>query len=137
MSPPATSGVPERFTAPGVHASIHALDSRVARVEEQTSHLPQLVSDMKEVKDGLATFKGYEAMIKHLIGKGVLLIIGAVGSAFGVAKATEPTPPIMTPAPSKSASTVRLEAIQAMAPGPDRDRELIKFIVETSPTGQR
>lgn len=130
MSPPATPGIPERYTPPGVHASIHALDARVARVETQTEHIPQLVLDMSEVKKGLATFKGYEAYVRHLLGKGILLIIGAVGSTWGVTKATEQTHAPQATVVTKSATTVKVEACTALQPGPERDQCAIRILTE-------
>ncbi len=137
LSPPVTPGVPERFTTPGVHASIHSLDARVQRVEAQTNEIPQLVVDVGEVKKYLANVKALENIVRHIMGKGILLIVSAIGGTYGVTKVTAPSAPILTPAPTKSATTVRLEAIQAMQPGPEKDRELIRFIVETAPVGQR
>ncbi len=106
-------------------------------METQTAEIPQLVSDMADVKKYLGNVKVLENVVRHVMGKGLLLILGAVGSTHGVTKVTAQAPPIMTPAPTNSASTVRLEAIQAMQPGPEKDRELIRFIVETAPVGQR
>ncbi len=134
MSPPATPGIPERFLQEPARSSIH---DRLATVERQTNEIPQIVKDVGDIKDYLKNVKALESVVRHVMGKGLLLILGAVGSTYGVTKVTSPSAPILTPAPTKSASTVRLEAIQAMQPGPEKDRELIRFIVETAPVGQR
>lgn len=134
MSPPATPGIPERFLREPERSSIH---DRLLTVERQTAEIPQLVKDVSDVKDYLKNVKALENVVRHLVSKGLLLILGAVGSTYGFTKATTPSAPILTPAPTKTASVVRLEAIQAMQPGPEKDRELMRFIVETAPIGQR
>jgi hypothetical protein len=114
----------------GVHASIHALDGRVARVERQTENIPQLVLDMADVKAGVATFKGYEATVKGIMAKGILLIVGAVASTFGITKATDNATPPERTVVTKSATTVKVEACTAMQPGPERDACAIKILTE-------
>ncbi len=137
MSPPITPGVPERFTPPGVHQSIHALDARVARVEVQTAEIPQLVSDVADVKKYLANVKALEGVVRHLVGKGILLIAGAVGSTWGVGKLTQQAPQTEHTVVTKSATTVKVEACTALQPGPERDQCAIRILTELMGQQQR
>lgn len=120
-------GIPERFTAPGVHQSIHSLSERVGHVE---AHAAALVKDMGEVKEYLGNVRALENVVRHIVGKGILLIVGAVGSTWGVSKATserhEPERTVVT----KSATTVEVEACTALQPGPERDQCAIRILTE-------
>jgi len=135
-----TPGIPDRFgsgSGASVHATINSLDARVARVEANTAQLPQLVSDVGELKTHMATLKGYEAMIKGMISRGILLIIGAVGSAFGVARVTDrPQEPQVTVV-QKSATAAKVEACTAMQPGEARDQCAIRILTELMGPGTR
>ncbi len=77
-----------------------ALDERLTRVEASVGFIPQLQKDVSELNELLT---GAKAALKHVLGKGILLIIGAVGTTFGVSKATETHSPPVVVAPTKSA----------------------------------
>lgn len=123
-------GAPRYPSTAGVHASIHSLDARVARVEAQTSELPQVVKDVGEIKEYLRNVKSLEGFARGILGKGALLIIGAVGSSWGVSRATETAPQANTTQIVKSATTVKVEACTAMQPGPERDQCAIRILTE-------
>jgi hypothetical protein len=127
VSPPATPGIPERFLRDPERTSIH---DRLAGVERQTAEIPQLVLEVGEIKKYLANVKALENVVRHIIGKGILLIVGAVGSTWGVTKATESTQAPQTTVVTKSATTVKVEACTAMQPGPERDQCAIRILTE-------
>jgi hypothetical protein len=121
-------GVPERFG--GVHESIHALSGRVGQVERQTAEIPQLCKDVAEVKDYLRNVKALENVVRHIVGKGIILIVGAVGSTYGVGKLAEQSAAPERTVVTKSATTVKVEACTAMQPGPERDQCAIRILTE-------
>jgi len=131
VTPPATPGIPgTRLPEPlpvNVHQTIHALTNRVANVEHHTT---QLVDNVNKIKEATDRFAGYEAMIKHLMSKGVLLILGAIGSTYGVTRATTPAPAQEHVQIVKSATTVKVEACTAMQPGPERDRCALAILAD-------
>ncbi len=130
MSEPTPRQGTARPMLASVHGSIHSLDARLARQERQLEEFPQLVSDVADIKKYLSGIKGIEGMIRGLMGKGILLIAGAVGSAWGVAKTTGPEHQAQTTQIVKSATTVKVEACTAMQPGPDRDQCAIRILTE-------
>jgi hypothetical protein len=134
MSPPGVPGYPGETELPprgtNVYQTIHSLSERVGRVEAQTAHLPQLVGDMSDVKNYLAGVKRLEAWGKHLLTKGTLLILGAVGSTYGVTRASTDAKPAPQVEVIKSATTVKVEACTAMQPGPKRDDCALTILAE-------
>jgi hypothetical protein len=127
MSPPATPGIPERFMREPERSSIH---DRLATVERQTNEIPQLVKDVGEIKDYLKNVKALENVVKHIMGKGILLIAGAVGSTWGVGRLVDSAPTPERTVVTKSATTVKVEACTAMQPGPERDQCAIRILTE-------
>lgn len=107
-----------------------SIRDRLATVESQTQHLPQLVADMAQVKVDVASWKQVEALVRGIVTKGILLIVGAVASAVGVTKATETPQSPQTTTIVKSATTVKVEACTAMQPGPERDQCAIRILTE-------
>lgn len=108
-------------------SSIH---DRLATVERQTNEIPQLVKDLGEVKDYLKNVKALENVVRHIMGKGILLIVGAVGSTWGVGKLAADAPVPERTVVTKSATTVKIEACTALQPGPDRDQCAIRILTE-------
>lgn len=127
MSPPVTPGIPERFMREPDRVSIH---DRLESLERQTSEIPQLVKDVGEVKSYLANVKALEGVVRHIMGKGILLIAGSVASTWTVSKVTQPAQVQEHTVVTKSATTVKVEACTAMQPGPDRDQCAIRILTE-------
>lgn len=116
-----------------VRGSIDMLTNRVAAVESQTAAIPELVKGQAETNAYLATIKSYEATIRGLVSRGVLLILSAIGGTYGVTKATEPPPQVVKTEIQTSATSARVDALKAMQPGPERDRRAIELLTELSP----
>ncbi len=119
--------MPERFLREPERQSIH---DRLATVERQTAEIPQLVNDLGEVKDYLKNVKALEGVVRHIVGKGILLIVGAVGSTWGVGRLAQDTHEPERTVVTKSATTVKVEACTAMQPGPERDQCAIRILTE-------
>lgn len=127
---PGVPGIPGDIELPprvNVYQTIHALSDRTGKVEV---HVAQLVKDVGEVKDYLAGVRRLEAMAKHLMVKGFMLIVGAVGGTYGITRGTAPAPTQETVKIVKSATTVKVEACTAMQPGPERDKCALDLLAE-------
>jgi hypothetical protein len=113
-----------------VRGSIDMLTNRITAIETQTAHIPELVKAQKDTNDYLSTLKTYEATVRHLVGKGILLIVSAIGGTYGVTRATAPAPTVEHTVIQKSATAAKVEACTAMQPGPDRDSCAIRILTE-------
>ncbi len=106
-----------------VHAQLNALAVRLGRVEAHTQEtLPQVLNDVREIKKATERFAKYEATVKSLLSRYILLVVSSVGATYGVTRATVPGAPATKTEVIKSATTVRIEACTAMQPGPSRDQ---------------
>jgi hypothetical protein len=119
--------MPERFMREPERSSIH---DRLANVESQTAHIPQVLATVERLEKDVASWKQVEALVKGIVTKGILLIVGAVASAVGVTKVTETPQPTQTTVVTKSATTVKVEACTALQAGPERDACAIRILTE-------
>lgn len=120
-----------------VRASIDMLGNRLDAVERQTAEIPQLVKGQQETNAYLVTIKGYEATVRGLVSRGILLIMGSVGATYGVTRASAPAPSVEHTVIQKSATTAKVEACTAMQPGPERDQCAIRILTELMGPGPR
>ena len=116
----------------------HRIEDPLARAAKAYSsldvRLTVIESDMRDVKQLLQSIK---AIGSHIVGKGILLILGGMGGVYGVQKATTPPPVAEKQVIVKSATTIRLEACQGMSVGEDRDECFRRLIYDTTPLPPR
>lgn len=113
-----------------IRGSLDMLANRITAVETQTAHIPALIKAQDETNEYLGSLKKYEATLKHLIGKGILLILGAVSGTYGFTRATAPQPGVERMVIQKSATAAKVEACTAMQPGAERDQCAIRILTE-------
>lgn len=113
-----------------IRGSIDMLTNRITAVEAQTAAIPELVKGQSETNAYLATIKGYEATIRGLVSRGILLILSAIGGTYGVTKATQPPPSVVRTEIQTTATAAKVDALQAMQPGPERDRRAVELLTE-------
>lgn len=141
MSPPKVMGAElgdEGGESPlrRIRASIDMLSNRIGKVEAQVAEIPELVRGQEETNKYLATIKGYEATLRGLVSRGVLLLLSAVGGTYGVTRATQPPATVEKVQIQTSATTAKVDALKAMQPGPERDRKALELLGELMGPGR-
>jgi hypothetical protein len=111
----------------GIHAQVNTLSVRVGALE---GHTAQVVADVKSIKTATDRFAFYEATVRTWLTRGILLVIGSVGTTYGVTRATVPEQQPVRTEVIKSKTTVEVEACTAMQPGPTRDACALKILTE-------
>ena len=102
-----------------------ALDARLRAVEAKVGEIPQLTKDVGDIKTLVTDVK---SVLRHMLSKGILLVLGGIGGTYGVTKATEDKPAAVPTVVQRSAFDRGLDACRQLQGG-DAQGECIARVI--------